>query len=664
MSNKEIALIGNPNSGKTTVFNKLTGAQAKVGNWPGVTVEKKEGTLLNNKDISIVDLPGIYSLSTYSDDEKVAKNHLLTRPDIVVDIVDASNLKRNLYLTIQLLEMNQKVILGLNVMDEAKKKYESINIDLLGELLNVPIIPMIAQKGEGVDSLIKEISNYNKDVEFPEFKLPYGKEIEEEISSLIDLFVENKVNPVGYSHRMLAIYALEGDVLSRAILEKYNLLAILDEKIAKLKGIFKEDLDMVFIEQRYGYIQGLLKGVVVRRKKIENKINLSDKVDKVVLNPFFGIVIFLGVMFLVFQITFFLGDYIKGFLEVILEQINIFVTNNVSNDILASFFSDGLLSGVGTIVTFLPNLVLMFLLLSFLEDIGYMARAAYLMDRFMRFFGLQGKAFIPLITGFGCSVPAVLATRTLESKSDRMTTLMVAPLISCSARLPIYVLFISAFFPNSRGTVLFGIYLLGIVLAVLMAKLFKSTIFKGKSAPFVLELPPYRIPTAKAISLHTWERVKEFLTRASTLILAMVIIVWVLSILPLGAEYGSQDSIIGMIGSFIAPVFAPLGFGTYEAASALLSGVVAKEVVVSTLGTIYGADGGSLVNILANSWTSLQALSFMVMTAIYIPCIATLATIKQETNSYKWMFFAIFYTVGLGYIVSFLIYQIGTLLGF
>lgn len=663
MDNRDIALIGNPNAGKTTVFNILTGSTSKVGNWPGVTVEKKEGKLLGHELINIVDLPGIYSLSAYSDDEKVARNFLLERPDRVIDIVDSSNLKRNLYLTLQLLEMNQHVILGLNMMDVARKKYEKFDTGLLGSLLGIPVVPLIGKNAEGAEELIKVIAA-SEQWEAREFRLPYGNEIEEHLARLEALFNKEQVQFKGYTSRMLAIYSLEGDEKVRALLKPYNLDSRIQAEIDHLKSIFKDDLEMILIEKRYGFIEGLLKKVLVKRKTIENSINLSDQVDQVVLHPFFGILIFLGVMFLMFQTTFFIGDFIKGFLELLVNAIAGLFSNIVGNELLLSLVNDGILSGVGTIVTFLPNLILLFLLLSFLEDIGYMARAAYLMDRFMRFFGLQGKAFIPLITGFGCTVPAVLSARTLESTSDRMTTVMIAPLISCSARFPVYVLFISAFFPKSQGTVLFLVYMMGIALAVLMAKLFKSTLFKGEPAPFVLELPPYRIPTLKATVIHTWERVKEFLSRASTLILAMVIIVWVLSILPLGVEYGSKESIIGMIGSFIAPALAPLGFGTYEAASALLSGVVAKEVVVSTLGTIYGTDSGGLVRLLSTEWTMLQGLSFMLMSAIYIPCVATLAVIRQETKSYGWMFFAIFYTVALGYLVSLVVYQLGKLLGF
>lgn len=660
---RNIALIGNPNSGKTTIFNELTGSTAKVGNWSGVTVEKKEGLLLGHEGYRIVDLPGIYSLSAYSDDERVAKGFLLEKPDLVVDIVDASNLKRNLYLTIQLLEMNQNLIVALNVMDVARKKYEKIDLKLLSDFLGISVLPMAGQKGEGFEELVEQILSYQSS-QGADFRLPYGREIDEELIALEERILEEGITLPGYTPRMVSIYALEGDEKVRSLLAPFGLEEFILERVAHLKSIFKDDLEMVFIEKRYGFIEGLLKKVLTKKKIVQNSIDLSDAVDKVVLNPFLGILIFLGTMFLLFQTTFIIGDYIKSGLEAGLGWIATLIGSGVGQPLVASFLKDGLLSGVGTIVTFLPNLILMFLLLSFLEDIGYMSRAAYLMDRFMRFFGLQGKAFIPIITGFGCTVPAVLSARTLESPSDRMTTIMILPLISCSARLPIYVLFISAFFPHNKGVVLFGVYLGGIVLAVLMAKLFKVAVFKGKEAPFVLELPPYRIPTLKATTLHTWERVKEFLSRASTLILGMVIVIWALSILPLGVSYGGPDSIIGWIGSFIAPALAPLGFGTYEAASALLSGIVAKEVVVSTLGTIYGADGGTLVQVLGNHWTALQGLSFIAMSAIYIPCLATLATIRQEMKSTRWMLFAIGYTTALGYVVSLLIYQGGRLLGF
>lgn len=663
MDSKQIALIGNPNSGKTTIYNGLTGSSSKVGNWPGVTVEKKEGKLAGKEGYSIIDLPGIYSLSTYSDDERVAKNFLLEKPDLVVDVIDTSNLKRNLYLAIQLLEMNQHIVMAFNMMDVAVKKYDEINFKLFSQLLGVPVVPITGHKKEGIDELTNTIVATTKK-EHIEFRLPYGTELEEHLCILENLFKAKNVTIPGYTHRMVAIAALEGNEIIHKQLEPYDVLETLSQQIDHLQSIYKDDLESIFIEQRYGFIEGLIKQTVVRKRQLEKSLKFSDKVDKIILHPVAGLLIFFGVMFLVFQITFTVGDVIKGFLELGFENLGIWVEATIPNELVVSFINDGIIGGVGTIITFLPNLILMFLLLTFLEDVGYMARAAYLMDRFMRFFGLQGKAFIPLITGFGCSVPAILATRTLENKSDRMTTIMVAPLISCSARLPVYLLFVSALFPAAQqGIVLFSIYILGIVLAVVMAKIFKSTIFKGENTPFVLELPPYRIPTVKATWIHSWDRIKDFLSRAGTLILAMVIVVWVLSTLPLGVEYGSEQSIIGQIGAFIAPIFSPVGFGNYAASSALIAGIVAKEVVVSTLGTIYGATGGGLVDVISTQWTALQAYSFMVMSAIYVPCLAALATIKKETGSFKWMFFAMGYTLVLGYIVSLVIYQVGLLLG-
>ena len=663
MEDKKIALIGNPNSGKTTIFNGLTGSSSKVGNWPGVTVEKKEGKLAGQKGVSIIDLPGIYSLSAYSDDERVAKNFLLKKPDLVVDVIDTSNLKRNLYLAIRLLEMNQHLVMAFNMMDVAEKKYDTINFELFSQLLGVPVAPITGHKKEGIEELTQMIVA-TTEREHVEFRLPYGNELEEHLCILENLFKRKEVSISGHTYRMLAIAALEGNEIIHKLLEPYDVLDTIKKEIDHLQGIYHDDLESIFIEQRYGFIEGLIKRTVVRKRQIEKSLKFSDKVDKIVLHPVAGLLIFFGVMFLVFQIVFTVGDFIRGFLEMGFENLSIWVGNTIPNDLAISFINDGIIGGVGTIITFLPNLILMFLLLTFLEDVGYMSRAAYLMDRFMRFFGLQGKAFIPLITEFGCSVPAILATRTLENKADRMTTIMVAPLISCSARLPVYLLFVSALFPVAQqGRVLFSIYILGIILAVIMAKIFKSTIFKGDNTTFVLELPPYRIPTAKATWIHSGKKIKDFLSRAGTLILAMVIIVWLLSTLPLGVEYGSEQSIIGQIGAFIAPIFTPVNFGNYAASSALIAGIIAKEVVVSTLGTIYGATGGGLVEIISTQWSALQAYSFMVMSAIYVPCLAALATIKKETGSFKWMFFAMGYTLILGYIVSLIIYQGGLLLG-
>ena len=663
MKDKKIALIGNPNSGKTTIFNGLTDSSSKVGNWPGVTIEKKERKLTRQKSFSVVDLPGIYSLNAYSEDEKITKKFLLKKPDLIIDVIDTSTLKRNLYLTIQLLEMNQHLVIAFNMMDIAEKKYDKINFELFSQLLGTSVVPITGHKKRGIEELTQMIITATEK-EYTEFRLPYGNELEDHLCILENLFKRKEVFIPGYTCRMLAIAALEGNKIIHKQLEPYAVLNTINKEIDHLQGIYHDDLESIFIEQRYGFIEGLIKRTVVKKRQIEKSLKFSDKVDKIVLHPLAGLLIFFGVTFLVFQIVFTMGDFIKNFLKMGFENLSIWISNTIHNDLAISFINNGIIGGVGTIITFLPNLILIFLLLTFLEDVGYMSRAAYLMDRFMCFFGLQGKAFIPLITGFGCSVPAILATRTLENKADRMTTIMIAPLISCSARLPIYLLFVSALFPAAQqGVVLFSIYILGIILAVIMAKIFKSTLFKAGNTTFVLELPPYRIPTAKATLIHSWERIKDFLSRAGTLILAMVIIIWVLSTLPLGVKYGSEQSIIGQIGTFIAPIFTPVGFGNYIASSTLIAGIVAKEVLVSTLCTVYGSTGDNLINTISNQWSALQAYAFMVMSAIYIPCLATLATIKKETGSFKWMFFAMGYTLMLGYIVSLIIYQGGLLLG-
>lgn len=663
MKNKKIALIGNPNSGKTTIFNGLTNSSSKVGNWPGVTIEKKEGKLARQKNFNIIDLPGIYSLSTYSDDEIIAKNFLLEKPDLVVDIIDTSNLKRNLYLAIQLLEMNQRLVVTFNMMDAAEKKYDKINFKLFSQLLGVPIALTTGYKKKGIKELTQIIiSTIEK--KYVEFRLPYGDELEEHLCILENLFKRKKVSIPCYTYRMLAIAALEGNEIIHKLLEPYGVLNTIKKEIGHLQKIYNDDLESIFIEQRYGFIEGLIKKTFTKKRQIEKSLKFSDKIDKIILHPVIGLLIFFGVMFLVFQFIFTAGNFIKGFLEIGFENLSTWIRGSIHNDLATSFINNGIISGVGTIITFLPNLILMFLILTFLADVGYMSRAAYLMDRFMRFFGLQGKAFIPLITGFGCSVPAILATRTLENKADRITTIMVAPLISCSAKLPVYLLFVSALFPVSQqGVALFSIYILGIILAVITAKIYKYTLFKEDNNAFVLELPPYRIPTVKATWIHSWERIKDFLSRASTLILLTVIIIWVISTLPLGVEYGSEQSIIGQIGAFIAPIFKPVGFGNYAASSALITGIIAKEVIVSTLSTIYGETGSVLVNTINTQWSALQAYSFMIMSAIYIPCLATLVTIKKETGSFKWMFFAMGYTLILAYIISFIVYQGGLLIG-
>lgn len=660
-----VALIGNPNAGKTTIFNSLTGSKQHVGNWPGVTVEKKEGRLLSNGKINVVDLPGTYSLGAYSEDEMIARNYILyENPDVVIDVVDASNLKRNLYLTTQLLEMDANVVLALNMIDEAKAKHIEIDVFKLSELLGIPVATTVATKNTGIKELITKAQKaITKKVE--SFKIDYGNEIETELEKLENLLNSYKDLSTKYSARWLAVKILEGDenILDEIISSSEKVLSARDEAIQRLEKIFGEDVESVIIEKRYGFIEGIVKNAVKKSRNIEESLSLSDKIDGIVLNRYLGIPIFLLAMWSVFQFTFTIGDPLIGYIEMFFEWVGELAGGMIANELLASFVVDGIIGGLGSIFVFLPNIFLLFLAISFLQDSGYMARAAYIMDRFMRCLGLQGKSFIPLLMGFGCSVPAVMATRTLESKKDRMVTILIAPLMSCGARLPVYALFVGAFFAEKQSLVLFSIYILGIVLAITMGKVFKTFLFPGEITPFVMELPPYRVPTLKGTFIHMWEKGNSFIKKAGTIIFGVVVLIWALSSFPAGVEFASQESLMGKIGSAIAPIFAPLGFGTWEAASSLFFGILAKEVVVGTLGILYGTGEEGLITAISQIWTPLAAYSFMAMTLIYVPCVAVLGAIKRETNSWKWTGFAVLYTLILGWIVSFIIYQGGKLLG-
>lgn len=665
--NKVIALIGNPNTGKTTIFNALTGSRQHVGNWPGVTVEKKEGKLIAN-NIPVVDLPGTYSLGAYSEDELVARNYILyDKPGVVIDVIDASNIKRNMYLAVQLLEMGSNLVLALNMMDEAQDKHIEIDHQKLSKLLNIPVVATTASKKRGITELVsKACANFTNNKE--PLNIDYGKEIEKEISA-----VENALNmhpslSKKYPPRWLAMKLLEEDsYLLEELATAHNVENI--NKVLKtaqhnLKSLYGDDVETVIIEKRYGFIEGIMKNVVKKNKNIEETLSFSDKVDKIVLNRFLGIPIFLMAMWLTFQLTFPIGDIFIGYIEVFFEWLGAIAVSTLGEGLLSSLVVDGILGGVGTVIACLPYILFLFFAISLLEDSGYMARAAYIMDRFMRSIGLQGKAFIPLLMGFGCTVPAIMATRTLEDRKDRMITMLVAPLMSCSARIPVYVLFISVFFSEKRGLVLFSIYFLGIVLAIIMAKFFKKFLFPGEPTPFVMELPPYRIPTLKATVMHMWEKSSAFIKKAGTVITGAIILIWALSVFPIGVEYASEGSLVGKLGTLVAPIFAPLGFGNWKAASSLVFGLLAKEVVVGTLGVLNGVGEEGLATVIAQTWSPLAAYSYMVLILTYVPCIAVLGTIKQETNSWKWVGFVTLYTLILGWIISFLIYQGGLLLGF
>lgn len=669
-----IAIAGNPNCGKTVLFNGLTGSRQHVGNWPGVTVEKKEG-ILTYKDrlVKVVDLPGTYSLGAYSEDEAVARDYILfDKPDVVINVIDSTNIERNLYLTSQLLEMGARVVIALNMYDEAKARRINIDIDKISSLLGVPVIPTVATKNQGIKELLEHAASTAGKTVNKSFEIKYGTEIEEAISQLQALIMnESKLMEVG-SPRWLAIKYLEGDKTILGLIGKYSISDEMKKSrtylVKKLESLWGDEIEAVFAEKRYGFIGGIVKETVKRHVSAEEKHSMTDKVDRVVTNRFLGIPIFLIAMWAVFQFTFALGNPLADLIDLLFRWLGEAAKSVIdalgAPELLTSLIVDGIIGGAGSVLVFIPNIFLLFFAISLLEDSGYMARAAYITDRFMHMLGLHGKSFIPMIIGFGCNVPGILAARTLENKRDRLVTILINPLMSCSARLPVYILFTGAFFSAKQGLVIFMLYILGITLAIGVGVLFKKLIFKGETSHFVMELPPYRIPTLKSTFIHMWDRGSSFLRKAGTIIVAVVVLVWVLSNLPAGVGYASKESLLGQLGSFLAPVFKPAGFGTWQAAVALLFGIVAKEVIVGTLGTVYGAGEEGLSAVIAASWTPLSAFSFMVMTLIYIPCAATIAAIRRETNSWGWTAFAICYSLVLGWIMSVLVYQIGTLLGF
>uniref|UniRef100_A0A7C1F7S2 Ferrous iron transport protein B n=1 Tax=Ammonifex degensii TaxID=42838 RepID=A0A7C1F7S2_9THEO len=658
-----LALAGNPNVGKTCVFNNLTGARQYVGNWPGVTVEKKEGELFHaGEQVRVVDLPGIYGLGAHAVDELIARDFILSgAADVIINVVDATNLERNLYLTVQLMEMGTRVVVALNIMDEAAAKGLKIDVPKLGALLGVPVVPTVATKKQGMAELLTVALRQAREEKKRERVIYYGKEVEEELSRLEALIGEQGVPLEGFSSRWVAVKLLEGDKQVERQLSAYPaLLEAARKGAARLEKLTGEDAETLIAEGRYGFIAGLVKETVTRQRPVAEKAVLSDKIDRVVTHRVLGIPIFFGAMWAVFKFTFWLSEPLVGYTESFFAWLGAVAAKVIPHDLLASFVSEGLIGGVGSVLVFVPPIFLLFLALSFLEDSGYMARAAYLMDRLMHALGLHGKSFIPLVVGFGCNVPAIMATRTLENRRDRLLTLLIVPFITCPARLSVYVLFAGAFFGARQGLVVFSLYFLSIVFALLAGLFLKTLLFKGEQAPFVMELPPYRLPTLRGMLIHMWNRGSSFIRKAGTVIFGVVVIVWLLAHLPPGTA--AEQSFIGRLGQAIAPIYAPCGFGTWEAAVALLFGILAKESVVGTLGTVYGVEEAGLKTALQHHFTPLSAYAFMVMTLLYIPCVATVAAIKREAG-WRWAIFAVAYALAIGWVAAFLIYQGGRLLG-
>jgi ferrous iron transport protein B len=677
-----VAFVGNPNSGKTTLFNHASGAHEHVGNYSGVTVDAKDGTFRQNGyTFRIVDLPGTYSLSAYSPEERYVRKHLSeAQPDVVVNVVDASNLERNLYLTTQLIDMDMRVVIALNMYDAMQKQGHTFDHASLARMIGAPIVPTVGKTGFGIKELFdRVISVYEEeDPVIRHIHINYGEDMEKGITRIRRSLKKNCNIDKGLSKRYLAIKLLEADPETETFVKNLpggqTVLQERNEMITQIEKILHEDSETAFANARYGFISGALHETFEPGKLQEMKS--SRMIDLFVTNKVLGFPIFIFFMWIMFEATFHLGAYPMEWIESLVAWLGGIIHRYMPAGPLKDLLADGIIGGVGGVIVFLPNILILYLFISFMEDSGYMARAAFIMDKIMHKMGLHGKSFIPLVMGFGCNVPAIMASRTIESRNSRMITMLVNPLMSCSARLPVYVLLTSAFFPGKASLVMLSLYGAGILLAVVMARVFKRFLFNEEDVPFVMELPPYRMPTAKSILIHMWEKGKQYLRKMGGVILAASIIIWFLGYFPLqpeqkDASIRQQNSYIGKIGQTIQPVLAPLGFD-WKISVSLLTGMAAKEVVVSTLSVLYtGNTDEEDVQTLTNSlrqdahpdgslvFTPLTALSLMLFVLIYFPCIATVTAIAKESRSWKWGLFVVVYTCLLAWVVSFAVYQTG-----
>ena len=686
----DIALVGNPNCGKTTLFNIASGSREHVGNFSGVTVDSKSRKFRHRDyTIQITDLPGTYSLTAYSPEELYVRNHLIENaPDIVVNVVDSSNLERNLFLTTQLIDMDIRVVIALNMYDEL---LDDLDYKTLGTILGIPVIPTVGSRGKGIKELLDHIIEVyeDRDPVVRHVHINYGQDLEKSLLRIQDAIWVDKNLTDKVSSRYNAIKMLEKDpeILPgiRNSSEFYNVRKVADAEISRLENKYSEDTSTLITDAKYGFIAGALKETFQSNDAFRNKRSSSDKIDYILTHRLLGFPIFILFLWVMFQSTFILGDYPKQWIESLVEMIVSVVDNTLGSGPLKDLLVDGIIRGVGSVIVFLPNILILFLFISLMEDSGYMARAAFIMDKLMHKIGLHGQSFIPMIMGFGCNVPAIMVTRTLKNRNDRLLTMLINPLMSCSARLPVYILIAGAVFPDHAGTVIFGLYLTGILLAILVSVLFKKLLFRSEEAPFVMELPPYRMPTGKVIFSHMWDKGKHYLQKMGGVILLAVIIIWALEYFPKGHSAMKEDerlksSYIGQLGQFIEPVIEPLGFD-WRMGVSLITGAAAKEVVVGTLGVLFTPDDKSDLNkkkdlpsVLQNErypsgprqgkliFSPLAGISFLLFILIYMPCVAVIATVKKESGSVKWSLFLITYTTGLAWIVSFFVFQVGSLI--
>ena len=638
----KFALAGNQNCGKTTLFNALTGSNQHVGNFPGVTVEQKSGTIKDTKDCTVIDLPGIYSLRPYTQEEIVTRDFILNeKPDGIINIIDATNIERNLYLTLQLLELRVPMVLALNMMDEVRANGGTIDVKMLSDALGIPVVPISAAKGEGISELInKAVEVGSKRIkpivtDFCDDSSPVHRCIHATVHLIMD-----HANRIGIPPRFAATKLIEGDTALEEKLElDENEKELLEHCIVEMETESDFDRNEALADMRYTFIEKVIAISVVKPHESKERLR-SIKIDKILTGKYTALPAFLGIMLLVFFLTFnVIGSALSDLLSLGIDKLTALADRGLTafriNPVVHSLIIDGVFAGVGSVLSFLPIIVTLFFFLSILEDTGYMARVAFVMDKLLRKIGLSGRSFVPMLIGFGCSVPAIMSTRTLISDRDRKMTVMLTPFMSCSAKIPIYAVFTTAFFPHHRALVMIGLYVTGIILGILIALILKSTAFRGNPVPFVMELPNYRLPSAKSVAMLLWEKARDFLQKAFTVIFIASIIIWFLQTFDIrfNVVKNSADSMLAIIGRFIAPVFAPLGFGDWRAATSLISGFTAKEAVVSTMGVLMNVGTSDLPSVLGGLFTTRAALSFLVFTLLYTPCVAAITTIKKELNS-------------------------------